>query len=433
MQKIYIRVFFVVVGIYCLSASTVKAEEVLTWNECIIQTLEENPDLITAREKVNEARANKDIQVSPILPQIDFDLSGSRSRSNAKNAMGEYTKKYSDTFGYSLSAQQLVFDGFKTASNISSALKTLQAEGYNYLVTSSDIRLQLRNAFVNLLRAQQLVPLTKEITKRRNQNFELVELRYEAGREHKGALLTAKADLANAQFEVDQAIRNIHLAQRGLLKALGLSEFKPLEANDEFILLANYSEKPDLQELADTNPFLKQLISKKEAAYFDLHSEEADFFPKVYLNGSLGRTNDDWPPRQDEWAAGFTVKVPLFEGGSRISEVKKAKTKVRQTEAEERSGRDSVLFILEETWKDLRDSIDYVSVKYQFLDAGKERAKIARAQYAAGLISFDDWIIIENNLVDIEKTYLNAQANMLLSEAYWIQAIGGTLEYEDEK
>ena len=61
--------------------------------------------------------------------------------------------------------------------------------------------------------------------------------------------------------------------------------------------------------------------------------------------------------------------------------------------------------------------------------ADEERAKITRAQYATGLATFNDWIIIEDNLVRSQKAYLDAQASLLLAEAYWIQAIGGTLEY----
>jgi len=214
---------------YVVLAGSVMAEEALTWDECVVQALENHPDLISAAEKVNEARANKNIETSSMLPQIDASLSGKRTQTTSKSLKGEYTKKYSNTFTYSVSAQQLVFDGFKTSSDISSALKTLQAEGYNYLVTSSDIRLNLRNAFVELLRAQKLVPLTKEIEERRKQNFELVKLRYEAGREHKGSLLTAEANLANAKFEVTQATRNITLTQRELSKELGFAELKNIK------------------------------------------------------------------------------------------------------------------------------------------------------------------------------------------------------------
>jgi outer membrane protein TolC len=78
----------------------------------------------------------------------------------------------------------------------------------------------------------------------------------------------------------------------------------------------------------------------------------------------------------------------------------------------------------------LQDAITNMSVQKKFLGAADERAKITRAQYSTGLATFNDWIIIEDNLVKAQKAYLNAQAEMLVAEAYWIQAIGGTLEYD---
>ncbi|MFA5069642.1 MAG: TolC family protein, partial [Candidatus Omnitrophota bacterium] len=62
----------------------------------------------------------------------------------------------------------------------------------------------------------------------------------------------------------------------------------------------------------------------------------------------------------------------------------------------------------------------------------EERAKITRSQYSTGLASFNDWIIIEDNLVKAQKAYLDTRADMLIAEAYWIQAIGGTLEYDEK-
>ncbi|MCW8799239.1 MAG: TolC family protein, partial [Prosthecochloris sp.] len=51
----------------------------------------------------------------------------------------------------------------------------------------------------------------------------------------------------------------------------------------------------------------------------------------------------------------------------------------------------------------------------------------ANAQYSNGLISFDDWVIIEDNLVSSKKSYLNAEAELLLAEAQWMKAKGVTL------
>ena len=124
--------------------------------------------------------------------------------------------------------------------------------------------------------------------------------------------------------------------------------------------------------------------------------------------------------------------MPIFEGGSRIAEVKKGRAQFRQAEADARSGRDSVLFVLQQAWIDFQDAVDKVEVQKKFLNASEERAKIAQAQYSNGLIAFDDWTIIEDDLVRDKKAYLDSLADALIAEAYWVQAKGETLEDEKE-
>ncbi len=179
MMKIYIIMFTLLL----LTANFVYAEDMLTWEECVRQAKKNHPDLVSAEEKVKQAKADLDIDISGMSPQITSDASGKRG----KTATG----KTRNTYKYDITGQQLIFDGFKTSSEVSNALKTVQAQEYNYNVASSNIRLNLRNAFVGLLRAQDLISLTEQIAERRKQNLELIELRYEAGREHRGSLLTS--------------------------------------------------------------------------------------------------------------------------------------------------------------------------------------------------------------------------------------------------
>jgi len=70
-------------------------------------------------------------------------------------------------------------------------------------------------------------------------------------------------------------------------------------------------------------------------------------------------------------------------------------------------------------------------VQGKFFEAARERAKITQAQYSTGLISFDNWTIIEDDLVNAKKSFLDVQADALIAEANWIQAKGGTL-YDEE-
>jgi outer membrane protein TolC len=417
----YLKLIIIGLFLAFVFSDNAVAKDVLFWSDCVEEARENHPDIISAYQNVRQSQADKSIAKSEAFPEISSSLSGKR-----KGA----TNNITDTRSYSLTGKQLLFDGFKISNEIATASKTLTASEYNYCVVSSNIRLELREAFVNLLKAQKLLVLTKNITERRRQNLELVKLLYESGREHKGAFLTAKAELSQAEFETFQAKRNIELYQRKLNKELGRNSFLPMKVEGNFDVLDDVQPKPNFESLSKNTPFLKKLISLKEAARYDLKSVKADFFPKVYLDSSLGKTDSDWPPHDKEWSLGLSVSFPLFEGGKRIAEVKKAKSLLEEARADQRSGRDEIVYTLAQAWTELQNAIQQREVKESFLQAVEERAKIANAQYSTGLISFDDWTIIEDNLVTTQKSFLDAKANVLIKEAYWIQAKGGTLNYD---
>ncbi len=415
------KVILIAISVFIASAVISAYGEVLTWQDCVREALQNNPDLLSAKEKINQTLEEKAITKSALLPKITTGLSSKKSRTTIKNV--------STTYSYSLTGKQLLFDGFKTIYNIKSASLSVKAAEFEYREVSSSVRFNLQEAFVNLLKAQKLVSLTEEIAERRKKNLELVKLRYEAGREHKGSLLTAQADLAQAEFEVTQAKRNLVLAQRKLLKELGRKHFSPILVKGEFDIKIERAV-PDFERLVLDIPEFKKAVVYKKIADFNLKSAKSDFSPEVSLNSSVSRTSSDWPPHNEEWSVGVSISFSLFEGGSRISQVSKARSQLKEKEAEEKSVKDSLIFTLQEAWTELQDAFDKVNVQKKYLEAARERAKIASAQYSAGLISFDDWTIIEDNLANAQKAYLNAQAEAMIAKAWWIKVKEGTLEDE---
>ena len=60
-----------------------------------------------------------------------------------------------------------------------------------------------------------------------------------------------------------------------------------------------------------------------------------------------------------------------------------------------------------------------LKVDESFLLAALTRADIARRKYNNGLITFDDWDVIENDLISRQKTALQSQKDRDLAEANW--------------
>lgn len=418
--------FTIILFILCFLPHKASADEALTWQDCIKQAAKNHPDLISAEESVKQSEAAKKITASTLLPQVNSSLGASTAKTSGKT--GSAT---TDTYSYGVTGTQLLFDGNKIVNNVKAAAENIKVAQYNYKFTSSEVRLRLRTAFINLLKAQELLNLTEEIYKIRKGNLELITLRYQSGMEHKGALLTAEANLAEANFEIAQAKRGVEVVQRQLVKEIGRKEFSAIMVKGELVVKDTEKEKPDFEAIVKTNPSLQSLAAKINQANFSLRSAYDNFFPQFSAQAGAGRTDSRWPPKNDQWNLGLSLSFPIFEGGLRFAQVSQAESVLNQAKANERSGRDTLVLALEQAWAALQDAVETVDVQQKFLAAAEERAKIAEAQYSTGFISYDNWTIIEDDLVRTKKTFLDAQANAMFVKANWIQAKGETLEYED--
>lgn len=401
---------------FTLFSINTYAEELLTWQDCVQEAQKNHPDLISAQENISQYKAAKDIVKSGLFPQIDGSVSATASNS-------------ADTYSYGFSASQLLFDGSKTIDKVKSASETISASTYNYRFVSSEVRFRLRTAFINLLKAQEEVAIAQDIYRIRRGDLQLITMRYLSGMEHKGALLTAEANVSQAEFGIVQAKRNIETGQRELLKEMGRSQFVELKVKENFTIKTALEEKPDFSAIAVNNPSYTKLLARRNAASYDLKAAYADFLPEASASANAKKKSSSWPPEDDQLDMGLSVSLPLFEGGLRRSQVNQARAILNQAEAQAQSSYDSIVLTLSQSWQELKDAWDTVKVEEKFLKASEERSKIAEAQYSSGFISYDNWTIIQDNLVEAKNSYLDARANALAAEAKWIQAKGETLEY----
>jgi outer membrane protein TolC len=306
-----IRVVIIILLFLSATLAQARAEEFFSWQDCLSEAKKNNPDLIYAVEGISEKKASKSITASALYPQIDANLDASTAKTSTTSA-GNTTISTQDSYSYGLDGSQLIFDGLKTIHDVKAAAENVKAAQENYRFTSSDVRLNLRSAFVDLLRAQELIDVEEDILKIRRDNLMLITLRYESGLEHKGAMLTAEANLIDADSKLAQAKRDLEFSQRQLNKEMGRKEFKPMYVKGDFIVRDNAKEKPVFEEIAGKHPSVLKAAAQKNSAAFSVKSAYGNFFPGLTGTAGLDKSGSHWPPGGDGYNLGLGLNMPPF-------------------------------------------------------------------------------------------------------------------------
>lgn len=407
-----------------IGAGLAAGAEPLEWKACVREALKKNNELKSSYEGVRQSEASLESARSAERVKI----SGSVSASEAK----QYMQERGDSYSYGLSANRLLYDFGRTGADIGQSEAQLTIAGLKYQSKSADVRRRLRLAYVALLRAQQYVGLMDGILRRREQSTRLIRLRYDAGREHKGSLLTAEAREAQAKLDKAVAERALLQAQKQLAYMMGWPDESTVAVSGSLEPGAMGKDSPEFGKLAAATPQWRQLAIQADSAQLAVKSAGADMLPSLSGRAGISRGDDEWPAGRESWSASLTLDVPIYEGGRLLAQKRKTDAALRAAEADEASGRSSLLVDLKSKWNDFVNSVDSLAVRKKFLDATAERSKISEVQYATGLVGFDSWIIIEDEYVDAQKAFIDGQAGVLNAEAAWIYAKGGTLENEND-
>ena len=84
----------------------------------------------------------------------------------------------------------------------------------------------------------------------------------------------------------------------------------------------------------------------------------------------------------------------------------------------------TLLATLLQRWNLYTDAVENEAVQKELFDAEFLRAEISTAKYKQGLLSYEDWDIIESNLINQGKTHLQRRRAAEIEQARWKNALG---------
>jgi outer membrane protein len=399
------------IAIFLSPALSLAAENSFSWSELAQKARQSNEELKASEQSLQSSEYQSKGAASNFYPQISAGVSATQSTT--------------DEFAVSLSATQNVFAGFQDSGKVSQSKASFEVAKANLQSAKAKVSYDLKSAVANLLYAQKYVKLSESILQRRELNLRQVQLRFDGGRENKGSLLLSKAYLEDARLDHLQAEQALFVAQGQLAKVLGDEE--PAAYNFQGIIPISEPLKDSqigFQNLVLETPSYRIAVAQEEISKASVTLAEANFYPSLNLNATTSQYGGTWYPDQNRWSVGATLSVPLFNGGRDYFATRSALQSLRASAFTKSSTQKDQVVKLKSFYVSFVQSLQKLKVDQAYLEAADLREKISRQKYNNGLSSFDDWDLIESDLIRRQKSILQSEKDRVVTEAAWEQAQG---------
>ena len=390
----------------------------------INRAMKNNLSIKQAAIRLSEARIRRGITESDKYPTVASSSSARKSRT-ANNSSKSYQ------LGLDSSWEIDLFGGIKRSLEAYDADIESAEESLNDTLISLAAEVALN--YVNLRLYQAELKNTTASLKLREETFEIVSWRYEAGLVTELDLKSSESTLEQTRAQVPALQSNIDQVQNSIAVLLGCN---PGTLKEE---LSPVKDVPELQDrtvktglpadILRQRPDLRKAERDLAAQTARIGVAKAELYPRITLSGSIGISALNTGALLDSdnitRSIGPSISWPVFNYGSikKNVEIQKAETEQMLLQY-----KDLVL----NAYKEVENSMSscfYEQLKKEPLEkavkASERSLEIARMQYSSGLIDFQSLLENERSLLSLQNQLIQSKGQMTINYINLYKALGG--------
>jgi len=149
------------------------------------------------------------------------------------------------------------------------------------------------------------------------------------------------------------------------------------------------------------------------------------FFPTLDFTAGISLTDQHLLPESNRlWSLGLSLNLPLFNGLKTYHDLRSTKALEIAAHRNQDANEFENLTLLKQTLATYQESEVKLRVDQNALKAATVRATIARKRYNNGLLNFEQWDIIESDLINRQKAAITSKRERINAESAYMQALG---------
>ena len=375
-------------------------------NKLVEIALKNNLDYKISMARIMEARAERSLSRSKLIP--NFDILESYGTTNDFVSLGSKTVI---TLNSSLDASWEM-DLFKTkeyaAQSKQHLVDSFIANQQQVIVTLvSDIIVN----YTDYLKFKSLIDLKKKNIELHQHDIDIIVSKHLSGVANEFELEEKKAEHSSMKSEIHSLDTAMKSAKHRIETLCGMQAGNSELLNDKATEIPIVSDKIVLNSpinVIQNRPDVQRSIHELLAATSMTKSAISEQYPKITLVGNIGYQDSSISPSSEAFTIGQTFLAPILN-------FKRIRSNINIQEAKEEQAflryKKSMLLVIEDVESSL---VDYRNAHKNYQDLTETLASRKRALELANHL-YDSKTKSYTTVIDAEKSFLEAQSNLIIS------------------
>jgi outer membrane protein len=377
---------------------TNRAPRRFTLEEAILTALQQNPDILRARQEIERTKGLYIQMRAAILPQVNAtanfqDVDPHLGNISSTGGVGLSATERS--YSLQIAATQVVFAGGRVISQINSADFQRDSSYYGFRNAIDQIISTVRQQFYQVLLNRALIGVQEESVNLLQSQLQDQQNRFEAGTVPRFNVLQAQVALSNQYPQLITARNNYRISQLQLAKTLGLDfdpargENAPLEAVGELNYIPRQMSLTQAIAVAKENrPFLKQQKATVLSNRAQVSVARSTYFPQVNVSaGEEFRSSpltDNIRAARSGYIIGATGTWAIWDWGATYGQVKQAKAVLDESKITLDDDTRQVELEVQQAYSNILQGKELIQSQEKNVEQAAEALRLAQARLDAG-------------------------------------------------
>lgn len=316
--------------ILLLTTLVIYPQSVLTLDEAITKTMENNYGIKMTKNNTQKSINNTTAANAGLLPRVDLNANMNFADNTIQQAEGEFKQSFTNN-SVSIGLSYTIFDGFSAVYNYKKLKsQTVGSELQEKLYIENTI-VELTNIYYQLASLQENLTISKEMLEISGDRLKRVEVKKEFGRSTRLDFLNAEVDYNNDSVNFLNAQRQYDEAKRNLSVVMGQKASIDFVVSTEIKSFNTYETETLKLKAFEQNT--SYLLSKNQykTTELDLKMVKSNVSPRLSFQSSYGYNQQvkdlgvSYNNPDASLTAGLSLSFNLFDGGIKKTQRQNAK------------------------------------------------------------------------------------------------------------